>query len=135
MPPETRSGQAKETHALPFAPESTARARELLDAFVSELSPSKRCQQEAIIVLGELVSNALDHGSAMQGGCFNVSFSHSAEALVVSVSDGGAKSAPHVVNAGPYAARGRGLAMVQALCLDWRVDRSAGTSVHATLSC
>ena len=135
MPPAVTSGQAKEEHRLPFAPPSTVKARNLLDAFVRGASLSHRCQQEATIVLGELVSNALDHGSPMASDCFTVEFSRTAEGLTICVSDGGSHAAPRVVNAGPYAARGRGLAMVQALCAEWKVDQEAGTRVMATLSC
>ncbi|QWC84698.1 ATP-binding protein [Nocardioidaceae bacterium] len=131
------SGQAKEEHRLPFAPPSTVKARNLLDDFVRAASLSHRCQQEATIVLGELVSNALDHGSPMPGDCFTVEFSRTPEGLTLCVTDGGSHAAPRVrvVNAGPYAARGRGLAMVQALCAEWKVDQETGTRVMATLSC
>ena len=120
---------------LPFAPPSTSRARALLDGFIKESHLGSRCRQEAVIVLGELVSNALDHGSPMTGDCFEVAFELHADGLVITVCDGGANVAPHIVNAGPYAPRGRGLAMVQALCRDWQVDRVSGTKVRAILNC
>lgn len=135
MPSAASPDGAKTEHALPFAPPSTARARALLDGFLESASLGGRCRQEAIIVLGELVSNALDHGSPMQGDCFEVAFELTPDGLVLTVCDGGANAVPRVVNAGPYAPRGRGLAMVQALCRDWTVERVSGTKVRAILSC
>ena len=63
-----------------------------------------------------------------------VSWQLEGDALRLSVFDGGGTSVPHVVAPDPYAPRGRGLAIVQALTTAWWFDGTGGTRVTAVLA-
>ncbi len=129
---ETRRDE-QELHRLPFEPPSSALSRALLHEFTLDMELSAAVMQEAVIVLGELVANALDHGRPRTDGCFEVGFEHVGGELRIWVEDGG-DGRPRVIDAAPYAERGRGLAMVEALCSTWLVERQEGTRVSAVLS-
>ena len=122
-----------EVHELPFARDANARARALLADFLERLQVETRVRQDAAIVLGELVANGLDHGRPDARQALEISWQVEAGVLRLSVLDGGGPTVPHVVAADPWAPRGRGLAMVQALTTSWWVDDTHGTRVVALL--
>ncbi|MBB6627478.1 ATP-binding protein [Nocardioides sp. KIGAM211] len=129
--PEPRS----EVHGLPFSTTSNRRARDLLAAFLRDSPLAAHVAQDAAIVIGELVANGVDHGRPDGHSGLEVSWQLDSTGLRLSVLDGGGgTSAPHVVAASAYAARGRGLAMVQALSTAWWVDTDPGTRVTAVLA-
>jgi len=127
-------GQARaEVHELPFESASNRAARVLLAGFLRHRELDAQVVQDAAIVLGELVANGLDHGSPDASDGLEVSWHLEEQGLRVSVLDGGGATVPHVMAPDLYAARGRGLAMVEALTSSWWVDRDTGTRVTAVL--
>jgi anti-sigma regulatory factor (Ser/Thr protein kinase) len=122
-----------EAHALPFARESNSAARRLLAAFLSDRALDPVLLQDAAIVMGELVANGLDHGRPDDQDCLEVSWRIDERELSLSVHDAGGPTVPTVLDVDQFAARGRGLAMVQKLSSSWSVDRSHGTQVTVVL--
>lgn len=82
---------------------------------------------DASLVLGELVSNALQHGVPLGDGNLVLCWGAWEGQVHVEVTDGGAGTVPVAGTAAPVATRGRGLAIVAALAIDWGV-REATTS-------
>lgn len=117
-----------EVHRLPFLPTSNRTARGLLSTYLRSTPLGNALSQDAAIVLGELVANSLDHGRPDAADGLEVTWRVSGDRLQLSVCDGGGKTRPQVVTAGPWATRGRGLAMVQALSESWWVEDAAGTT-------
>jgi two-component sensor histidine kinase len=124
-----------EVHRLPFLPTSNRTARGLLSAYLRSTPLGTSLSQDAAIVLGELVANSLDHGRPDARDGLEVTWRLDGGRLQLSVCDGGGGATrPQVVAAGPWATRGRGLAMVQALAESWWVDDATGTCVTAVLA-
>jgi anti-sigma regulatory factor (Ser/Thr protein kinase) len=124
-----------EVHQLPFAAASNRTARGLLSRYLRGTGLDAALSQDAAIVLGELVANSLDHGRPDDGDGFEVTWRLDGGRLQLSVRDGGGSGTrPRVMAADPWATRGRGLAMVQALADTWWVDDASGTRVTAVLS-
>lgn len=122
-----------EVHRLPFLPTSNRTARGLLTTYLRGTPLGTALSQDAAIVLGELVANSLDHGRPDDADGLEVTWRVSGDRLQLSVCDGGGDTRPRLVAAGPWATRGRGLAMVQALSESWWVDDATGTRVTAIL--
>ena len=123
-----------EVHRLPFHPTSNRTARGLLSTYLKATKLGLELSQDAAIVLGELVANSLDHGRPDAGDGLEVTWWVSGGRLQLSVCDGGGATRPQVRATDPWATRGRGLAMVQALSDSWWVDDATGTRVTAVLS-
>lgn len=124
----------REVHRLPFHPTSNRAARGLLSTYLRATPLSAELSQDAAIVLGELVANSLDHGRPDAADGLEVTWGVTGDRLQLSVCDGGGDTRPQVVATDPWATRGRGLAMVQALSDSWWVDEATGTRVTAVLS-
>ena len=122
-----------EVHELPFGRDANAVARALLASFIDRQQLGRRVGQDAALVIGELVANGVDHGRPDPQQGLEVSWTLDGQGLRLSVFDGGGTSTPHVVEAEPFASRGRGLAMVAALSVRWWFEGSSGTRVTAVL--
>jgi two-component sensor histidine kinase len=127
-------GDSVEVHELPFARASNRQARSLLAEFLDRQQLDVATAQDAAIVIGELVANGLDHGRPDRLSGLEVSWALSRHELRLSVFDGGGSSLPHVEPTDPFAARGRGLAMVEALSASWWFEKDSGTRVTAVLA-
>ena len=119
---------------LPYEPSSVGVARR---ALVGDLDAAGACEVtvcDAGLVLSELVSNALRHGSPLPGRTFRVSWRLGAQSVEIAVSDGGGPTAPTVAEPEKLEAGGRGLGIVERLSLRWGVrDDGAETTVWAQL--
>jgi two-component sensor histidine kinase len=90
--------------------------------------------QDALLVVTELISNAIRHAEPLANGTMLVRWRREDDDLVLSVCDGGGSSDPVLVVADPSAERGRGLAIVDALSQRWWVQRSHRVhTVHVRL--
>jgi two-component sensor histidine kinase len=127
-------GDSVEVHELPFARTSNRRARTLLAEFLGRQQLDVTTAQDAAIVIGELVANGLDHGRPDRLSGLEVSWALSNHELRLSVFDGGGPTVPHVEATDLLAARGRGLAMVEALTASWWFEKAGGTRVTAVLA-
>lgn len=107
---------------LPFAPTSAGEVRRALVAWLQELGSSRAVIEDVKLVATELISNAIRHADPIQNAGLLVRWQADGEELVLSVTDGGSvTSAPHTVEAGPDAESGRGLSIVEELCLSWKI--------------
>jgi anti-sigma regulatory factor (Ser/Thr protein kinase) len=107
---------------LPFVPASVREARQLLAADAAEAGVQEPDRADALVVLSELVGNALRHARALDGGMVRVMWRVLPEEVEVAVADGGAPTAPRA-DRPPFAAlSGRGLGIVDALSETWGVE-------------
>ena len=126
-----------EAYELCFDRDAGYEARRLLRRYLHARGAPPTLEQDAVIVLGELVTNALDHGSALRGGpaggpgVVRVAWTLEGQHLIIEVTDGGGTTIPRVVAAGPWDGRGRGIAMVDQISTGWRAETGNGTWVCA----
>ena len=90
---------------------------------------------DALLVLSELITNAVRHARPLPKGGLRVSWTISPTQIGVSVTDGGSSTAPVATAAAMSAIGGRGLHIVHLLASFWDVTRGEGdTTVWATMS-
>jgi anti-sigma regulatory factor (Ser/Thr protein kinase) len=82
--------------------------------------PDEVCQ-DTMLVISELVSNAVKHAASLPGGNIRVSCSIGEECLRVEITDGGAVTRPNPAVATVFALGGRGLDIVRTICREWGV--------------
>ena len=117
---------------LAAEPRSAAQARYALSRLLSERGVEGEAKDFALLVVSELVTNAIRHGRAPIE--FRADLTDGV--LRIEVSDGEGKSRGAAANyADPWSANGRGLAVVEAVSRDWGVTRrgDAGKTVWASL--
>jgi serine/threonine-protein kinase RsbW len=123
---------------LPFSPESAGAARRMLDVWLqdqpSDVVVRDDWTDDARLILSELVGNSVRHAAPLPGDTVEVGWGLADKGLDIAVRDGGSTVVPEVQQAEPLATAGRGLAIVEALCQRWWVDRSdQRTTTHALL--
>lgn len=97
-------------------------------AFADEMAAAGVTDEErddAMLVLSELVSNAIKHASPLPGGEIRVRWSIDADLLHVEITDGGAATRPNAVIAAMTALGGRGLDIVRTISRRWGVTEAA----------
>ena len=102
------------------------------DLLADHPTTDELCHDAALVVY-ELVSNAVTHGLPEADGRVSLTCEVVDDELLVVVADGGVDGELAVGDLDKEAARGRGLAIVDALTSSWTVDRSRGTAVRAVL--
>lgn len=112
-----------ETHHLAHHPASVAVARHRLREALEREGIGESVVYDAMLVLSELVSNAVQHGQPDRHGRLEVCWSLQDERLVIEVTDGGLTTMPAARPQDLEADRGRGLVIVESVCDAWRVDR------------
>jgi two-component sensor histidine kinase len=75
----------------------------------------------AMLVLSELVSNAIKHAAPLPGGEVRVRWAIAADVLHIEITDGGSPTRPNAVIAAVSAVGGRGLDIVRTVCRQWGV--------------
>ncbi|MFW6774518.1 ATP-binding protein [Nocardioides sp. CPCC 205120] len=118
---------------LPHAPEAARRTCAALRDDLGALGVPTSVLNDAIIVAGELVTNAVEHGRARDAGTIEVAWLLAADSLQLRVVDAG--EGPDIPG-GTVSAdglRGRGLAMVAAICAELALDRSGCTTFTARI--
>jgi two-component sensor histidine kinase len=89
---------------------------------------------DAVLVLSEILSNALKHARPLDSGKVRVSWNVRGGALELEVTDGGGATRPHPARPSLSALGGRGLGIVSSLVADWGVRQMPGeTTVWAVL--
>ncbi len=121
---ETRLG----TGTLWVRPEaaSAGLARRHLSTELDGSGLSPQVLDDLLLIVTELISNALRHADAMPSGDIGVNWLIDAGSITVSVTDGGGNQLPHTVDAAPDATSGRGMAIVAALADDWGIRHAEG---------
>jgi anti-sigma regulatory factor (Ser/Thr protein kinase) len=115
-------------NVLPYTASSVGEARRRLTKELTAAGVAESPACDAILVLSELVSNALRHAIPLPGGTVRVTWELGSGGLRLEVSDGGGETVPRVHEPTGSALGGRGLGIVDRLSLRWGVRRDAGTS-------
>ena len=97
-------------------------ATELMNAKVSD-----EVRQDAMLVISELVSNAVKHAAPLPDGFVRVSCSIDEDRLRIEITDGGAVTRPNPAVATVFALGGRGLDIVRTISRDWGVIQDEDT--------
>lgn len=120
--------------AVPFHPSSVGLARtELRDALRPAAQPAALVE-DALLVLSELVTNALSHARPTRTDDIAVEVRLVGDRLHVAVTDGGSDSAPEVVPAPGVRPSGRGLLLVDTVSDRWWWEPAGhGRTVRAEL--
>jgi anti-sigma regulatory factor (Ser/Thr protein kinase) len=93
-------------------------------AFADDLQASgvlRTDREDAVLVLSELVSNAIKHAEPLPTGEIQVRWAISRECLHIEITDGGATTRPHAGVAAVSALGGRGLDIVRSVSAQWGV--------------
>jgi len=128
------------TLLFPHAPMSVYDARQAVRRdLVDHGVPAPACDA-AVLVVSEILSNALKHArplqSGLQSGKVALSWAVGDDAVRVAVRDGGSPTRPRLGTAPASATGGRGLSIVRELADDWGVSDEAGeTVVWAVVPC
>lgn len=119
---------------LPFAPESARVARREMVGWLAGAGHAGEVAEDCQLVVSELVGNAVRHAQALDGDIMEVAWAYTEDGVTIAVTDGGAETQPHQVEAGLAAVSGRGLAIVDAIAKSWWIENdTARTTVHAFL--
>ncbi len=81
--------QAHDTIVLPFEASSPAIARTRLASFLTLNRAASPVIDDALIVVSEMIANAVSHGSPTSAGGIEISWSISGDLLELSVLDAG----------------------------------------------
>jgi anti-sigma regulatory factor (Ser/Thr protein kinase) len=84
-------------------------------------------RDDAMLVLSELVSNAVKHAAPLPSGQIIVRWSVQADVLHIEITDGGASTRPHASTAALSSLGGRGLDIVRTVSSQWGVTEAGGS--------
>ncbi|WP_224278151.1 ATP-binding protein [Streptomyces sp. LS1784] len=120
------------TACLPYRAESVGAARRLVDAKLREWELDALVD-DALLIVSELATNAVETGCQTR---MVVAVRRPSDRIVRILVGDGSRTMPVMIQAGPYATSGRGLALVHRLTQGrWGVSpRPFGKVVHADLS-
>ena len=119
---------------LPYTASSVGVARRRLMADLAGAGVYEGSATDAGLVLSELISNALRHGTPLPGSTLRAFWRLRRGSMEIAVSDGGSDTVPHVHQPHGWAVGGRGLGIVDQLSKRWGVTDAEGeTTVWAEL--
>ena len=111
----THPGRLTRSVTVPHEGSGVSLARH---AFADELATARvsdDVRQDAMLVISELVSNAVKHAAPLPGGDVRVSCSIDDDCLHLEITDGGAVTRPNPAVATVFALGGRGLDIVRTI--------------------
>lgn len=119
---------------LPFESSTPGIARTKLAAFLTLNRADLATIDNALIVVSEMIANAVAHGTPDDDGTMEISWSIDHDHLSLSVRDSG-----HGTDLVPRpfdedSLGGRGLSIISRVADNWSVDLSEGTCVRAKLA-
>jgi anti-sigma regulatory factor (Ser/Thr protein kinase) len=123
----THPGRVTRSVTVPHEGSGVSLARH---AFATELSNAKvtdEVRQDAMLVISELVSNAVKHAAPLPDGFVRVSCSIDEDRLRIEITDGGAVTRPNPAVATVFALGGRGLDIVRTISREWGVIQEDDT--------
>lgn len=123
-----------ETIRLPFALSTASIARTKLAGFLTVHRLPAAVIDDALIVLGEMIANALSHGVPTTDDTVEISWSISGDLLELSVYDAGVGASLKPVDFDEDSLSGRGLSIINRVADRWWVELDKGTRVNAELS-
>jgi anti-sigma regulatory factor (Ser/Thr protein kinase) len=123
------------TMRVPFAASSVATARQQLKKWMVENGGSRDQVEDGRVVISELVANSIRHAEPLSDGTLLITWVYERRGVRLSVTDGGSPTRPRKLNAPSSALAGRGMAIVESLCLSWWAEQNRSQStVHAVLA-
>ena len=129
-----RNEHAPVTVRVPFAASSVAVARQQLRAWMRAEGYPREAIEDGRVVISELVGNSIRHAQPLADGTLLITWAHDPRGIRLSVTDGGSSSRPRTVRAPASAVSGRGMAIVEALALDWWSEHTRTRStIHALI--
>lgn len=123
-----------ESIRLPFALSTAGIARTKLAGFLTVHRVPAGVIDDALIVLGEMIANALRHGVPTADGTVEITWAISGDLLELSVYDAGVGASLQPVDFDDDSLSGRGLSIIGRVADRWWVDMDRGTRVNAELS-
>ncbi|MCD9199450.1 ATP-binding protein [Aeromicrobium wangtongii] len=126
--------KAQDALRLPFAASTPGIARTRLASFLTLHRASSDVIDDALIVISEMIANAVSHGVPGQDGTIEVAWSIKGTLLELSVLDGGVGGHLKPIDFDEDSLSGRGLSIINRVADRWWVDMSAGTRVNAELA-
>jgi serine/threonine-protein kinase RsbW len=110
---------------FPSEPSSVPAARHLVRDDLAERKLPTRVIEDSMLVVSELMTNAVRHAQPLrtpgQDDAVRLRWTTDPPRVWIGVTDGGGRDRPHVESADVADVGGRGLAVVQALAIDWGV--------------
>ena len=120
---------------LPYVPASVAIARRRLAADLAAAGIFVGAVRDAVLVVSELLSNAIRHARPLPGSNLHVAWALDDGALELAVSDGGAVTRPMQAHPTVSSLGGRGLGIVEYLARTWGIrSDDCGLTVWAVLA-
>jgi anti-sigma regulatory factor (Ser/Thr protein kinase) len=120
---------------VPHEQASTAQVRWRMAADLHAAGVLVQDADDALLILSELLTNAVRHARSLPGGGLLASWTISPTHIGVSVTDGGSSTAPVATAADMSAIGGRGLHIVRLLASSWNVTRGeTNTTVWAIIA-
>lgn len=139
MGPQATSRAGERTAELVSAPSSVTAARHLVRDDLRTRGLPSRVIEDALVVVTELVGNAIRHARPLRGtnrsGVVLLSWDATESQVRIDVTDGGGSNEPRVEPPSLANTGGRGLAIVSAVASDWGVVADGdGVTVFAVVS-
>lgn len=122
-----------DTIRLPLVPSTPGIARTRLAGFLTIHRASNAVIDDALIVISEMIANAVSHGQPGHDGTIEISWSINSSLLELSVLDNGEGGSLDPIDFDEDSLSGRGLAIINRVADRWWVDMSQGTRVNAAL--
>ena len=124
---------------MTFWPSSVSAARHLVRADLSTTELPQRIIDDSVLVVSELMTNAVRHAQPLRApgrpDAIRLRWTAGPGRVSIDVTDGGGPDRPHVETAGVADVGGRGLAVVQALAIEWGVTRAGpAVTVYAVVA-
>ncbi|HPU13666.1 MAG TPA: ATP-binding protein [Aeromicrobium sp.] len=118
---------------LPFESSTPSIARTKLAAFLTVNRAEPRLIDNALIVLSEMIANAVAHGTPDVDGTMEIGWNLDSRRLELSVRDAGRDTNLTPRPFDEDSLGGRGLSIISRVADTWSVDSSYGTKVRAEL--
>lgn len=115
------TGQARLSFQLPAFPDSVPLSRRLLNSFTGWTT--SEVQVRAELILSELVTNAIRHGSRRADDVINIDLTVEGAAIFASVLDSGEPFAVPEFSPSADQIGGFGLHIVEQLASTWKIER------------
>lgn len=124
----TQAGRVTHSVTVPHEGQGVSLARHAFASELASVGVSDDVRQDAMLVISELVSNAVKHAAPLPGGEVRVRCSITVDNLRIEITDGGAVTRPSPAVATVFALGGRGLDIVRTISRQWGVSKD-GDSV------
>ncbi len=119
---------------LPFESSTPSIARTKLASFLTVNRADPQLIDNALIVLSEMIANAVEHGTPEVDGTMEIGWDLDSRRLELSVRDAGRETDLTPRPFDEDSLGGRGLAIISRVADTWSVDSTQGTRVRAELA-